>query len=98
MSGTCGYAAAAISAPTDLKPPPFELHIHPRSLVTLGGVTAHFIGVTNPAGQPERRARIYLDSMEERPRNIMPPQYEPVIPYLVRCVRRGRCGGPRRGS
>ena len=75
----------AIPALTDLKPPPFELHLSTRSVVTLGGVTAHFIGVTNPAGQPERRARVYLDGMEERPRNIVAPhtQYEPVIPYTL---------------
>ena len=46
-------------------------------------IIEHRVGVFNPPGQPERRARIYLVSMEPRPRHVPQPRFEPVIPYAV---------------
>jgi hypothetical protein len=73
----------AVSASASLKPPPFEPRLCRVAVAELAATTAQLIGVTNPAGQPERRARIYLDDMEDRPRNIMDSRYRPVIPYTV---------------
>ena len=48
-----------------------------------GWIVEHRVGVFNPVGQPERRIRIYLVSMDPRPRNVPQPRFEPVIPYAV---------------
>jgi len=42
-----------------------------------GGVTAHYLRVSNPIGQPEYRVNVYLEMMDPRePRYTPPPPYD----------------------
>lgn len=46
-------------------------------------ITEHRVGVFNPPGATARRVRMHLVRMDPYPRNILQPQYQPVIPYAV---------------
>jgi hypothetical protein len=75
---------AEIPAPAKPEPPPFKLRHYVRKTSLAGGwVTSHFVGVTNPAGQPERRAHMSAESMNPYPRNRSAVGTRPAFPHAV---------------
>jgi hypothetical protein len=75
---------AAESASATPEPPPFELRHYMRKDPLAGGiVTSHFVGVANPPGQPERRARMSAESMNPYPRRRTSYGVDPAFPHAV---------------
>jgi hypothetical protein len=76
-----GAAESALAKPG---PPPFALRYYTRKDPLAGGiVTSHFVGVANPAGQPERRARMFAESMSPYPRIRTSYGVDPAFPHAV---------------
>jgi hypothetical protein len=77
-----GSAPIAVNAAPE--PPPFRLRHYTREASLAGGwVTSHFVGVTNPAGQPERRAHMSAESMNPYPLNRSVFGVQPGFPHAV---------------
>jgi hypothetical protein len=75
---------AVITGPGEPKPPPFRLRYYTRKAPLAGGrVTLHFVGVTNPAGQPERRAHMSAEGMNPYPRKRSVFGVDPAFPHAV---------------
>jgi hypothetical protein len=75
---------AAGSAPAKPEPPPFKLRHYTGEVPLAGGrVTSHFVGVANPAGQPERRAHVSVEGMNPYARNRSVFGVEPAFPHAV---------------
>jgi hypothetical protein len=91
----------AESMPATSEPPPFGLRYYAREGPLAGGrATSHFVGVQNPAGQPERRARITAEGMDPYPQNrsqfasVEPRFSHPVPPESGGAAGAGRVIGP----
>lgn len=71
--------------PATPEPPPFELRYYTGTPPKHGSwVTSYFVGVTNPPGEPERRARMSVQRMDPKPRQNPPyPGVVPAFPYAV---------------
>ncbi len=64
--------------------PPLELNYYTRPAPEYGDwITAHFIAVANPDGQPERRAVITAEGMEPYPKQTPPDGAGPSFPYTL---------------
>jgi hypothetical protein len=70
--------------PSPLQPLYDQSSTYHHPMGTQDWIIEHRVGVFNPLGQEARRVRMYLVRMEPKPRNVLAPQYEPVIPYTVR--------------
>jgi hypothetical protein len=72
---------APIPALVKPAPPPFEVRYYsggPSPDWAGTAATGHYIGVTNPAGQPERRVRMSVERVDPQP-----PGVKPRLPYSV---------------
>jgi len=76
---------AAISAPAEPGPLPFDLRYYTRPAPEYGGwVTSHYIAIEHPPGQPERRVYVIQDDMKPEPRFRSPQgPGRPGFPYFV---------------
>lgn len=75
---------AVATGPGEPESPPFGLHYHTlRSSVAGTPAVSHFIGIKNPAGQPERRVHVTAESMSPYPRGKSALGTGPAFPHPV---------------
>jgi len=75
---------AVTTGPDAPEPPTFKLRYYTRTAPVAGRpAVSHYVGVTNPAGQPERRAHMTAEHMEPYPRRKSVLGTDPAFPSTV---------------
>jgi hypothetical protein len=85
---------AAIAAPTEPEPLPFELELYTGKAPPEYGdwITRHYLKIKNPAGQPERRVYVTQVGITPEPRHLAPYAPRPAFDYPVPPRRGGNAG------